>query len=155
MPVSPIRRRIVLLAAGAVLAILFAAAGAKGAATATTAAKDAATKEAAPAVLKFGKDGARAAAKGKFKAPKDVVRNYAIDLEAGASYDVAVDDGKSRVTYFNVFAPGAPQREGEGRTRMTLKPGADGTYVIHVFMTQGAVDKGASSSYELTVTKKP
>lgn len=152
MPVSPIRRRIVLLAASAVLAMPFAA-SAKDATKATTATKDAATKEVAPVVLKFGKDGARAAVKGKFKGPKDVVRNYAVDLEAGESYEVALDDGRSRVTFFSIFAPGAPQREGEGRTRATVKPGANGTYVIRVFMTQGAVDKGASSSYELTLTK--
>ncbi|MGN6519478.1 MAG: hypothetical protein ACTHK2_08655 [Dokdonella sp.] len=141
MPVSPIRRRIVVLVASLALAVPFAAT-----------AKDAA-KEAAPQLLKFGKDGAHATSKGKFKAPKDVVRNYAVDLKAGDSYAVAVDDGKSQVTFFSVFAPGAPQREGEGRTRMTVKPTADGTYIIHVFMTQGAVAKGAASSYELTVTK--
>ena len=146
MPVSPIRRRIVVLAASLALAVPFAA-------IAKDAAKATAAKEAAPQLLKFGKDGARATAKGKFKAPKDVVRNYAVDLKAGDSYAVALDDGKSQVTFFSVFAPGAPQREGEGRTRMTVKPSADGTYIIHVFMTQGAVAKGAASSYELTVTK--
>ncbi|HEY6942707.1 hypothetical protein [Dokdonella sp.] len=133
------RRRFVTLAASALLAVPLVAA-AKGPATD------------APHALKFNGKGL-AQAKGKLKGPSDVVHNYTVDLKAGESCVLALDDGKSRVTYFNVFPPGAQQKETEGRTQSVLKANADGTYTIRVFMTQGAVLKGAASSYELTITK--
>lgn len=145
--VSFSRRYFFALVAGATLALPLAA-------FAKEAAKDAAKAKDAPTALTFGSKGP-ATAKGKLKGPNDVVRNYTIELKAGESCAVAVDDGKSRVTYFNVFPPGAQQKETEGRTRTDVKANADGTYTIRVFMTQGAAVKGASSSYELTVTKIP
>jgi hypothetical protein len=145
MPIaSSSRRRFVALAAAALALPL--------AAVARDAAKDAAKAKDAPQALAFAKDG-HATAKGKLKGPNDVVRNYTIDLKSGESCSVAVDDGKSRVTYFNVFPPGSQQKETEGRTRTDVKANAGGTYTIRVFMTQGAAVKGASSSYELTVKK--
>lgn len=146
MPIaSSSRRRFVALAAAAALALPLAA-------LARDAAKEAAKAKDAPQALAFAKDG-HATAKGKLKGPNDVVRNYTIDLKSGESCTVAVDDGKSRVTYFNVFPPRSQQKETEGRTRTDVKANAGGTYTIRVFMTQGAAVKGASSSYELTVTK--
>ncbi|HEU4664720.1 MAG TPA: hypothetical protein VFS55_11895 [Dokdonella sp.] len=147
MPTPFDRRLFVTLAVGAAFALPIAAIAKPPAAAATAA------KEAAPQALKFAKDGTHASAKGKLKGPGDISRTYTVDLKAGHTYAVAVDDGKLRVTYFNVFPPGAPPRETEGRSRMDVKAAADGAYTIRVFMTQGAAVKGASASYRLTVTQ--
>ena len=104
-----------------------------------------------PQAIKFAKGADHAAVKGKFKAPATISREYTVELKSGQSVDVEIKDDKKQVTFFNVFPPGAPQRETEGRSRQTVKVNADGIYTIHAFMTQGAVKKGESTAYELTV----
>lgn len=105
----------------------------------------------APQAITFAKGADHAAVKGKFKAPATVSREYTVELKSGQSVDVEIKDDKKQVTYFNVFPPGAPQRETEGRSRLTVKVHADGIYTIHTFMTRSAVEKGESATYELTV----
>ncbi len=112
-----------------------------------------AAKPAAPQALAFAKND-HAGAKGKFKAPATVSREYTVELKAGQIVDVEIKDNKKQITFFNVFPPGAPQRETEGRSRQTVTARADGVYTIHTFMTQGAVDKGEAASYELSIKPK-
>jgi hypothetical protein len=121
-------------------------------AAAPKASPQAAAPTPAPVALTFANDGT-ASTKGALHAPKQIDRVYTIALKQGDAWNVAVDDHKAWITYFNVFAPGAPMREGEGRTKLQGKAAADGVYTIRVFMTRSAVDKGAKSSYQLTVTR--
>lgn len=105
----------------------------------------------APQAITFAKGSDHATVKGKFKAPATISREYTVELKAGNDIDVEIKDNRKQVTFFNVFAPGASQREGEGRSRQTVKVRIDGTYTIHTFMTQSAVKKGESAAYELSV----
>jgi hypothetical protein len=109
---------------------------------------------AAPAqkTIAFAKGSDHAEAKGKLKGPADIVREYAVDLSAGQNLLVEVKD-KKQTTFFNVFPPGAPHKEGEGRSKLAVKARVDGTYTIRVFLTNGAAIKGASASYELILTR--
>jgi hypothetical protein len=109
---------------------------------------------AAPAqqTIAFAKGADHTTAKGKLKGPADTVREYAVDLVAGQTLLVEVKD-KKQTTFFNVFPPGAPHKEGEGRSKLAVKAHVDGTYTIRLFLTNGAAIKGASASYELTLTK--
>jgi len=110
--------------------------------------------DAAPAqqTITFAKGSDHATMKGKLKGPADIVREYAVDLTAGQTLLVEVND-KKQTTFFNVFPPGAPHREGEGRSKLEVKARVDGTYTIRLFLTNGAAVKGASASYELTLKK--
>jgi hypothetical protein len=109
---------------------------------------------AAPAqqTIAFAKGSDHAAAKGRLKGPDDIVREYAVDLTAGQTLLVEVKD-KKETTFFNVFPPGAPHKEGEGRSKLAVKARVDGIYTIRLFLTNGAAIKGASASYELVLTK--
>jgi hypothetical protein len=109
---------------------------------------------AAPAqqTITFAKGADHATAKGRLKGPADIVREYAVDLVAGQNLLVEVKD-KKQTTFFNVFPPGASHKEGEGGSKLAVKARVDGTYTIRVFLTNGAAIKGASASYELTLTK--
>jgi len=107
----------------------------------------------APETLKFDKDDAVATSKGAFKGPKNFSRDFAVPMKAGQTLDVLLTD-KPGTTYAYIYRPGAPQIEGEGRKKWSVHPTVDGTYVVHVFMTKSAVEKGESSTYELTVTRK-
>jgi hypothetical protein len=109
---------------------------------------------AAPAqqTITFAKGSGHATTKGKLKGPADIVREYAVDLSAGQTLVVEVKD-KKQTTFFNVFPPGAPHHEGEGRSKLEVKARVDGTYIIHLFLTNGAAVKGDSASYELQLTK--
>lgn len=109
------------------------------------------TAPAGPQAIAFAKGADHASVKGKFKAPATISHDYTVELKAGQTVDITIKDDKKQVTFFNVFPPGAPQRETEGRSRQTVKVRADGTYTIHAFMTQGAVDKKVSAAYELRV----
>ena len=102
--------------------------------------------------ITFAKGSDHATMKGKFKGPADIAREYAVDLTAGQTLVVEVKD-KNQTTFFNVFPPGAPHREGEGRSKLEVKARVDGTYTIRLFLTNGAAIKGASASYELTLKK--
>jgi hypothetical protein len=106
----------------------------------------------APQAIAFAKGSDHASTKGKLKGPADVVREYTVDLTAGQNLLVEVKD-KKQTTFFNVFPPGAPHKEGEGRSKLAVKAHVDGTYTIRLFLTNGAAVKGASASYELTLTK--
>ena len=109
---------------------------------------------AAPAeqTIAFAKGSDHATVKGKFKGPVDISREYVVNLAAGQTLLVEVKD-KKQTTFFNVFPPGAPHKEGEGRSRLETKARVDGDYTIRLFLTNGAAIKGAAASYELTVTK--
>jgi|GEM_PF-1910165 len=107
----------------------------------------------APEALKFDKDSAVAKAKGAFKGRKNFSRDYAVPMKAGQTLEVQLTD-KPGTTYTYIYRPGAPQVEGEGRKKWTVHPTVDGVYVVHVFLTQSAVNKGEASTYELTVTRK-
>lgn len=110
---------------------------------------------AAPAhqqTITFAKGSDHATTKGKLKGPADIVREYAVELTAGQTLLVEVID-KKQTTFFNVFPPGAPHREGEGRSKLEVKARVDGVYTIRLFLTNGAAIKGASASYELTLKK--
>ena len=107
----------------------------------------------APEALKFDKADAVAKAKGAFKGPKNFSRDFAVPMKAGQTLEVLLTD-KPGTTYTYIYRPGAPQIEGEGRKKWTVHPTVDGTYVVHVFLTKSAVDKGEASTYELTVTRK-
>lgn len=107
----------------------------------------------APDALKFDKDDAVAKTKGAFKGSKSFSHDYAVPMKAGQTLEVSLED-KPGTTYTYIYRPGAPQVEGEGRKKWSIHPTVDGTYVVHVFLTQSAVDKGDSSTYELTVTRK-
>ena len=107
---------------------------------------------AAPQTIAFAKGADHATAKGKLKGPADIVREYAVDLVAGQNLLVEVKD-KKQTTFFNVFPPGTPHKEGEGRSKLAVKAHVDGTYTIRLFLTNGAAIKGASASYELMLTK--
>lgn len=137
--------------AGTCLASLLAFATAMAATPATGKVADQPAK--APATLKFDKAGASATAKGKFKGPKDVVHDYAVPMQAGQTLEVKLSD-KPGTAFSYIYRPGAPQVEGEGRKQWTIQPTVDGTYVVHVFLTKSAADKGESASYELSVTRK-
>ncbi|WP_395681236.1 hypothetical protein [Dokdonella sp.] len=106
----------------------------------------------APQAITFAKGSDHASTKGKLKGPADIVREYTVDLAAGQTLLVEVKD-KKETTFFNVFPPGAPHREGEGRSKLEVKARVDGTYTIRLFLTNGAAIKGASAAYELTVKK--
>lgn len=106
----------------------------------------------APQAITFAKGSDHASTKGKLKGPADIVREYTVDLTAGQTLLVEVKD-KKETTFFNVFPPGAPHREGEGRSKLEVKARVDGTYTIRLFLTNGAAIKGASAAYELTVKK--
>jgi hypothetical protein len=133
-----------LLACGSVSAV-------KPVAPAAHDAKPAAVK--APETLKFDKDGAVAKSKGAFKGPKTVARDFAVPMKAGQTLEVSLED-KPGTTYTYIYRPGAPQVEGEGRKKWSVHPTVEGTYVVHVFLTQSAADKGEASTYELSVTRK-
>lgn len=140
----------------AVPVIGFAALLAIGAAhAAAPAAKIAKAEPAAktPDTLKFDKADAVAKTKGAFKGPKSFAHDYAVPMKAGQTLEVVLTD-KPGTTFAYIYRPGAPQVEGEGRKKWTIHPTVDGTYVVHVFLTQSAVDKNESSTYELTVTRK-
>ena len=137
-------------------AIGFAALLAFGAAhAAAPAAKVAKAEPAAkaPDTLKFDKDGAVAKTKGAFKGSKNFSHDYAVPMKAGQTLEVLLTN-KPGTTYTYLYRPGAPQIEGEGRKKWTVHPTVEGTYVVHVFLTKSAVDKGDASTYELTVTRK-
>jgi hypothetical protein len=138
----PVRRRLVVLFAAAAIALPF-----------TAFAKEPVNSKDAPQTLKFAKDSSHVSAKGKLKGPNDIARVYTVELKAGDTCAIAVDDRKAGITFFNVFPPGALQRETEGRTRQEVKASAEGVYTIRVFMTHGAVIKKVSSAYQLTLTK--
>lgn len=134
------------------LAALFAFGAANAAAPAAKIAKaEPAAK--APDTLKFDKADAVAKAKGAFKGPKNFSHDYAVPMKAGQTLEVVLTD-KPGTTFAYIYRPGAPQVEGEGRKKWTVHPTVDGTYVVHVFLTQSAVDKAEASTYELTVTRK-
>lgn len=103
--------------------------------------------------IAFAKGADTATVKGRFKGPKRFERDYAVPMTAGGTLEVSLQD-KPGKTYASIYRPGEPQKEGEGRKRWTIKPTVDGTYVVHVFLTRSAVDKGESSTYELTVARK-
>ncbi len=107
----------------------------------------------APQALKFANGSETAKVKGKFKGPQNVVHDYAVPMKAGQTLEVVLTD-KPGTTYAYIFLPNAPHREGEGRKKWTLRANVDGTYIVHVFLTQSSADKGESSSYELSVTRK-
>jgi len=147
---STFRFRIAVPSIG--FAALLAIAAAHAAAPAAKIAKaEAAAK--APDTLKFDKDDAVARTKGAFKGPKIFSHDYAVPMKAGQTLDVLLED-KPGTTYAYIYRPGAPQVEGEGRKKWSIHPTVDGTYVVHVFLTKSAVDKGEASTYELTVTRK-
>lgn len=141
-PSSPVRRRLVVLFAAAALALPYA-----------SFAKEPVKAKDAPQALAFAKESSQTSTKGKLKGPDDIARVYTIELKAGDTCAVALDDRKAGITFFNVFPPGAQQKETEGRTRQEIKASAAGVYTIRVFMTHGAVIKNASSAYQLTLTK--
>lgn len=102
--------------------------------------------------ISFAKGSDHATVKGKFKGPANISREYVVNLTAGQTLLVEVKD-KQQTTFFNVFPPGAPHKEGEGRSRLETKARVDGAYTIRLFLTNGAAVKGAAASYELTVSK--
>lgn len=116
--------------------------------------KQAPTKVAkAPEELKFSTDGKSATAKGAFKGPKTFERDYRVPMKAGQTLEVTLTD-QPGTTFAFIYRPGAPQVEGEGRKHWKLTPTVEGDYVVHVFLTRSAVEKGEKSSYELSVTRK-
>lgn len=136
------------------LAALLASTAAHAVKPAAPAAKE--TKAAAakaPETLKFDKDGSVAKAKGAFKGPKNFSRDYAVPMKAGQTLEVLLED-KPGTTYTYIYRPGAPQIEGEGNKKWKIHPTVEGTYIVHVFLTKSAVEKGESSTYNLTVTRK-
>ena len=74
-------------------------------------------------------------------------------MQAGQSLEVKLTD-KPGTAFTYIYRPGAPQVEGEGRKQWTIKPTVEGDYVVHVFLTKAAADKGEAASYELVVTRK-
>ncbi|MBZ0223249.1 MAG: hypothetical protein IT467_05785 [Dokdonella sp.] len=105
-----------------------------------------------PETLKFSAEGS-AKAKGAFKGSKSHFRDYSVPMTAGQTLEVTLTD-KPGTTFAFIYRPGAPQIEGEGRKHWKVEQAVDGEYVVHVFLTKSAVDKGESSTYELTVTRK-
>lgn len=131
------------------LGVLFACAHLDAATPST--AKAGAAK--APLTLKFDKEGVRATAKGKLKGTKEVAHDYAVPMQAGQTLEVTLSD-KPGTAFTYIYRPGAPQVEGEGRKHWKVTPTSEGSYVVHVFLTKSAADKGEAASYELTVTRR-
>jgi len=107
----------------------------------------------APQAINFAKGSDQASVKGKFKAPATISREYTVELQAGDEVEMEIKDDREQVTFFNVFPPGAPQREREGRSRQKFKAQAGGTYTIHAFMTRSAVERKESTAYRITIQR--
>lgn len=103
--------------------------------------------------LKFAKGSDTATVKGSFKGGKGHVRDFTVPMQAGQTLEVALVD-KAGMVYSYIYRPGAAQVEGEGRKKWKVQPTVEGNYVVHVYLTQSAVDKKESASWELTVTRK-
>lgn len=115
--------------------------------------KSAAARPAPAEPLRFARGSDTATVKGSFKGGKGHVRDFTVPLQAGQTLEVALGD-KSDMVYSYIYRPGAPQVEGEGRKKWKVQPTVEGNYVVHVYLTQSAVDKKESASWELTVTRK-
>lgn len=105
-----------------------------------------------PETLKFSAEGS-AKAKGAFNGGKGHFRDYSVPMKAGQTLEVTLTD-KPGTTFAYIYRPAAPQVEGEGRKHWKISPTVDGEYVVHVFLTKSAADRGESSTYELTVSRK-
>jgi hypothetical protein len=121
-------------------------------AVAFIAAANPASAQTAPSHVKFAKNADHATLKGTLKGPAKRSADYVVDAKAGQTLTVALQAKNKGTTFFNVFAPGAPDRETEGKSSAELKVPADGAYTVRVFLTSSASSQGASSSYELTLT---
>lgn len=143
-----------VFAPAACLAALFAFGNAQAAKPAVAAAGTATAAKAVPAEpLRFAKGSDTATVKGDFKGGKRHVRDFTVPMQAGQTLEVSLSD-ESGTVYSYVYRPGAPQVEGEGRKKWTLQPTVEGDYVVHVYLTQSAVDRKEAASWKLVVTRR-
>ena len=103
--------------------------------------------------LKFAKGSDTATVKGRFKGGRDHVRDFSVPVQAGQSLEIAIED-KPGTVYSTIYRPGAPRVEGEGRKKWKVPSTVEGDYVVHVYLTQSAVDRKEAASWELKVTRK-